>query len=90
MTANPYHKQSLQDAVRNAQQEARRLDNLRPVSKVEGGEAYRNAWKAIHAEEPDKQEIQQAMNAVREARLPQRYATMLEDARKAAEEAPAG
>ncbi len=85
VTPHPDHKRSLEDTVRAAQQEARRLDSQRTqANQVEGGEAYREAWEVIHAEEPDQKEYRAAMNDVRSARLPQRYVTMLEEAAKEA------
>jgi hypothetical protein len=82
---HPLHRTSLQDSVRQAQQEARRIDNLnQPANAVEGGAAYRNAWNAIHKEDMDPREVSTFMSAARSARLPARYLSVLDEAAKKA------
>jgi len=91
ITPHPAHKASLQESARTAQQELRRIDGIRPsASPVDPGELYRNAWKTIHSAEAEAPQVNSAIGAVRNARLPGRYLVMLEDAAKAETERKAG
>lgn len=86
VSPHPLHRTSLQETVRHAQQEARRLDTLKPPAGTvaEGGTAYRNAWAAIHKDDMDAREVSTAMSAARSARLPARYMNVLDEAAKKA------
>lgn len=82
VTPNPFIKTSLEEAIRYADSEEKRLENIKIESLPNGGQAWRDAWTAIHS--GDAKEASAALSAVSSARLPQRYLTTLDDAAKAA------
>ena len=77
-----FHKASLEETVRHADSEMKRLETAatnRPA--IEGGKAYRDAWAAIQnaSGEDAPRKIQDAISALRNARLPERYVKPIEE-----------
>lgn len=81
VTPHPNHKQSLEDDNSLADSELQRLSTAEPA-KVDGGRAFRNAWKVIHSE-ADAEAMEKAVAEAEAAALPERYLKMLQDAVKA-------
>ncbi|MFD0895276.1 hypothetical protein KBB96_00045 [Luteolibacter ambystomatis] len=83
VTPNAYVKASLEEAVKYADQELKRLDALKLDTLPDGGKAWRDAWVAVHAG-GDMKAAAPLISAVRTAKLPDRYVKELEAASKAA------
>lgn len=84
LSPDQWNKPALDEAVRHADQELKRLDALKLDTAADGGKAWREAWSAIHASPVDPKALNEALGAARSARLPQRYQTRLDAAAKAA------
>jgi hypothetical protein len=87
LSPDQWDKPALDDAVRHADQELKRLGSLKLDTKTDGGKAWRDAWSALHASPADPAAINTALGNARSARLPQRYLARLEEAAKAAKSA---
>lgn len=48
ITPDPFHKASLDEASRYAEQELKRLETLKIDPKYDAGKAWRDAWAAVH------------------------------------------
>ncbi|WP_338289971.1 PTPDL family protein [Luteolibacter sp. LG18] len=83
ITANPYLKVSLDEAVKYADQELKRLDAVKLDTLPDGGKAWREAWTAVHAG-GDLKSSNSLISAARTAKLPDRYVKELEAAAKEA------
>jgi len=77
-TIHPFHKSSLEDTVRLAEQELSRLQTVSNTQAEDGAQAFRDAWRAVHS--GDLQSKSEALALARTARLPSRYLQMLEAA----------
>jgi hypothetical protein len=67
VTPDPFHKASLDDASRFADQELKRLETLKPDSKIDGGKAWRDAWAAVHG--TDAKAVTTAMADAKAAKI---------------------
>lgn len=67
VTPDSFHKASLDDASRFADQELKRLQALKLDSKIDAGKAWRDAWAAVHGS--DAQAVTTAMNDVKAAKI---------------------
>ena len=83
VTPNPNLKASLEEAIKYAEQEGKRLDAVKPDALPDGGKAWRDAWTAVHAG-GDPKEAAAAIATARTAKMPERYIKELEAAAKAA------
>lgn len=87
LTIDPYHRGSLEDAVRSAESESRRLESSAGHRRVENAdELYRKTWEAVHNAEDIEalREARNDLNTLRGARMPDRYLKPLMEAAEAA------
>jgi len=82
-TPHPFHKGSLEDTVRLAEQDLTRLQTESNKQIGDSGQAFRDAWQAVHS--GDANTKAEALIKAREAKLPPRYLQMLEAAIAASE-----
>ncbi|MGC4014041.1 MAG: hypothetical protein QM755_05905 [Luteolibacter sp.] len=83
ITPSPYLKASLDEAVKYADQELKRLDAVKLDTLPDGGKAWREAWVAVHAG-GDMKSATTLISAARTAKLPDRYIKELEASAKEA------
>lgn len=81
LTTTPYHKASMEDAIRNGEAELKRIHAVKITLGVEGGKAFRDAWNAIH-DGGNAASVAAAIAAAKSALVPARYLTPLEEAAK--------
>ncbi len=67
VTPDSFHKASLDDASRFADQELKRLQALKLDSKIDAGKAWRDAWAAVHGS--DAKAVTTAMADVKAAKI---------------------
>jgi hypothetical protein len=81
VTTSPFHKASLDEAVRFGESELVRLNAIKTTLGVDGGKAYREAFAAIQRGK-DPAAIAAAIAAAKAAAVPPSYMTPLEEAAK--------
>jgi len=82
VTAHPFSREALEDAVTSGKQEQMRLASRTELT-ADGGKAYRDAMTLIQAKGDSadaKPSIIGAIDAAKKAQVPQRYLTILEKA----------
>lgn len=67
VTPDLFHKASLDDASRFADQELKRLQTLKTDAKIDAGKAWRDAWAAVHGS--DAKAVTTAMTDVKAAKI---------------------
>jgi hypothetical protein len=81
LSTTPYHKASMEDAIRNGELELNRINAVKTTLGVEGGKAFRDAWNAVNGG-GDSAAVTAAMAAAKTAMVPERYLAPLEEAAK--------
>jgi hypothetical protein len=81
ITTTPYHKASMEDAIRNGEAELKRINAVKTTLGVEGGKAFRDAWNAVNGG-GDAAAVAAAIAAAKSALVPARYLAPLEEAAK--------
>jgi hypothetical protein len=81
VSTSPFHKPSLEETVRFGTAELARLEAVKPVLGVDGGRAFRDAWRVILGG-ADTTAIAAAIGEARSASVAPRYIAMLEAAAK--------
>ncbi len=82
LTTHPYHKASLADTVKFAEQELARLTKMETALGVDGGKSFREAYSAVHSG-ADAATVNAALTAAKTAGVPARYLQPLEMKAKA-------
>lgn len=79
VTPHPSHKQSLEDDNSFAESELPRLTQLlgQPAPTLDGGKAFRNAWKIIHGD-AEAEVMEKAISDAEAAGLPEKYLKLLQ------------
>ncbi|OYV04680.1 MAG: hypothetical protein CFE26_15615, partial [Verrucomicrobiales bacterium VVV1] len=67
ITPDSFHKASLDDTTRFADQELKRLQALKLDSKIDAGKAWRDAWAAVHGS--DAKAVTTAMTDAKAAKI---------------------
>ena len=80
VTTSPFHKASLSDTVKFGEEELARINKAQAAPKVDGGQAYRDAWTAVHG--GNAAAVAAALAAAKTATVPARYLAPLETAAK--------
>jgi hypothetical protein len=81
VTADPFHKASLEDTAKFGETELARLSSVKTVLGVEGGKAYREVYKAVH-DGGNGAAVDAALARAKVALVPSRYLAPLEEAAK--------
>lgn len=81
LTTTPYHKASMDDAIRNGELELTRINAVKTTLGVEGGKAFRDAWNAVNGG-GNAAAVAAAIAAAKTALVPARYLAPLEEAAK--------
>lgn len=81
VTTSPFHKASLEEAVRFGKTELARVSAVKTEIGVDGGKAYRDVYSAIQTE-ADAATVTAAVTAAKTALVPARYLAPLEEAAK--------
>ena len=80
VTTSPFHKASSEDTVKFCELELARLAAGKALLGVDGGQAYRDAWTAVHG--GNAAAVATALAAAKTATVPARYLVPLEAAAK--------
>lgn len=79
ITTTPYHKASMEEAIRSGEVELARINAVKITLGVEGGKAFRDAWNAVNGG-GDAAAAGAAIAAAKTALVPARYLAPLEQA----------
>lgn len=81
VTTSPFHKSSLEEAVRFGQTELARISEVKTEIGVDGGKAYRELYSAVHSD-ANAATVSAAVTAAKTTQVPARYIEPLEAAAK--------
>ena len=82
VTTSPFHKPSLEEALRFGEAEYTRINTVQTPLGADGGKSFRDAWRAIHSSE-DAAAVAAAIAAAQTAMVAPAYLAILQEAAKA-------